>query len=244
MARTHAALAAEQANPGYDAHGVGVEFTFNEVRDFLQSLKNHKAAGSDGIPAELLKYSRGTGVQVLTHLFNAIIATRCVPSAWRQGEVVHLPKGGDIGDCSNYRHLTLLPVVDKRFAKLLSERIAHAVCLHDQQYAFRPGRGTLNPLQKLLAVVRQRTQAKQATHACFFDAAKTYDSVPHTPLLHHRPLQCGVVGPVFAILVAMYSSVSSRVCVGTALSPTFVVQRGVGARVPTVPAAVCKCKCK
>ena len=31
----HAALAAEQANPGHDAHGLGVEFTFAEVRDCL-----------------------------------------------------------------------------------------------------------------------------------------------------------------------------------------------------------------
>ena len=104
---------------------------------------------------------------MLTHLFNAIIATRCVPSAWRQGMVVHLPNGGDTGDCSNCRPLTLLPVVDmsctsctlyKLFAKLLSERIARAVCMHDQQDAFRPGRGTLNPLQNVLAVVRQRTR--------------------------------------------------------------------------------------
>ena len=59
---------------------------------------------------------------MLTHLAshapscNAIITTRCVPSAWRQGVVVHLPKGGDAGDCSNYRPLTLLPVIDKLFA--------------------------------------------------------------------------------------------------------------------------------
>ena len=98
---------------------------------------------------ELLSYSGGTGVQVLTHLCNAVSPTRCVPSAGRQGVVVHLPKGGDTGDCSNYRPLTLLPVVDKLFAKLLSERIARAVCLHDQQHSFRPGRGTLNPLQNL-----------------------------------------------------------------------------------------------
>ena len=88
-----------------------------------------------------------------------------------QGVVVHLPKGGDAGDCSNYRPLKLLPVIDKLFAKLLSDRIARAVCLHDQQYAFPTGRGTLNPLQDLLAVVRRRTQANQAMYACFFDAA-------------------------------------------------------------------------
>ena len=87
---------------------------------------------------------------------------------WRQGVVVHLPKGGNTGDCAHYRPLTLLPVVEELFAKLLSERIARAVCLHDQQYAFLPGRGTLNPLQNLLAVVWQRTQANKATYAFFF----------------------------------------------------------------------------
>ena len=108
------------------------------------------------------------------------------------------------------------------------------MCLHDQQYAFPSGGGTLIPLQNLLAVVRQRTPADKATYAYFFNAAKVHDSVPHTPLLH-RLLQCGVVGPVFAILVAMYSSASSRVRVGTALSPAFVVQRGVAQGCPLSP---------
>ena len=98
-------------------------------------------------------------IQCLTHLLSAIITARCVPSAWRQGVVVHLPKGGDTGDCSNCRPLTLLPVVDDLFAKLLLERIARAMCLHDQQYTLLPGRGTLNPLQNVLAVVREFTQA-------------------------------------------------------------------------------------
>ena len=79
--------------------------------------------------------------------------------------------------------------------------------------------------------MRQRTQANQATYACYFDAAKACDSVPHTLLLH-RLIQCGVVGPVFAILVAMYSSASSGVRVGAALSPTFAVQRGVAQGCP------------
>ena len=206
VAPAHATLAAEWARPGRDAHGLGDEFPFDEVRGCRRSLKNHKAAGCDGIPAELLKYSGGTGVRVLTRLFNAVLSTRCVPSAWRKGIVVHLAKGGDAGDCSNYRPLTPLPMIDKLFAKLLSERIARVARVHDQQYAFRPGRGTLNPLHNLLAVVRQRTQAKnfKATYACFFDAAKAYDSVPHVLLLHCL-LQCGVTGPAFAALAAMYS---------------------------------------
>ena len=148
--------------------------------------------------------------------------------------MVHLPKGGDTGDCPSYRPLTLLPVVDKLFAKLLSERIARAVCLHDQQYAFRPGRGTLSPLQNLLAVVQQRTHANKATYACFLLPQQHMNKTPHALLLH-RLLHRGVVGPVFAILVAMYSSASSRVRVGTALSPAFVVQHGVAQGCPLSP---------
>ena len=68
---------------------------------------------------------------------------------------MHLANGGVSGDCSKGQ-LHFSQFIDKLFAKLLSERIARVECLHDQQYAFRPGRGTLNPLQNLLAVVRQR----------------------------------------------------------------------------------------
>ena len=147
--------------------------------------------------------------------------------------MAHLSKGGDTGDCSNSRPLTLLPVVPKLFAKLPSERIARAVCLNDKQYAFRPSRGTLNPLQNLLAVVRQRTQADTATHAVLY-AGKAYDSTPQALPLR-RLLQCDVVGPVFAVLVAMYSSASSRVLVGTALSPAFVVHCGGAQGCPLSP---------
>ena len=57
-------------------------------------------------------------------------------------------------------------------------------------------------------------------------------SMPQKHMTQYRLLQCGGVGPAFAILVAMYLSASSRVRVGTALSPAFVVQRGVAQGCP------------
>jgi len=89
-----------------------------EVQRGLSRLKNHKAAGLDNMPAEVLKYSGAGGVRLLRHLFNAVYEAECIPSSWRQGVVTHLPKGGDSADCSNYRLLTLMPVIDKLFANL------------------------------------------------------------------------------------------------------------------------------
>ena len=117
MRRRHLRL-----HPGHDAHGRGVEFTFDKVGGCMRSLKSNPAAGCDGNLADLLEYSGGTGVQALTHLSNAVLANRCVLSAWRQGIVLvlHLAWGrtGDTGACCNYRPVLLLPVVDKLFAKI------------------------------------------------------------------------------------------------------------------------------
>ena len=151
---------------------------------------------------------------------------------------MHLAKGGDGGDCSNYRPLRLVPVIDKLFAKLLSERIARVVCLHDQQYAFRSGRGKLNPLHNLLAVVRQRTQAKKATYTCLFDAATAYGSVPRTLLLH-RLLQCGVTGPAFAVLAAIYTRRHPAGCGLGQPSPRLLRCNAGSHKGAPCPAAVC-----
>ena len=80
--------------------------------------------------------------------------------------IVYLLEGGDAWDCSNYRSLTLLPVISKLFTELVWARIPHAGCRNDQKHAFQAGTGTLNPLQGLLVVVRQCTNANGATHAC------------------------------------------------------------------------------
>lgn len=47
----------------------------DDMRECLRRLKIHKAAGCDGVPAELLKYLGGTGVCMLSHLVIAIFAT-------------------------------------------------------------------------------------------------------------------------------------------------------------------------
>jgi len=63
----------------------------NETYKAVKKLKKNKAAGLDGIPAELLQYGGGTVVKEMTQLFNTIWHTD-VPNDWRQGVIVPLPK--------------------------------------------------------------------------------------------------------------------------------------------------------
>jgi len=85
----------------------------------------------------------------------------------------HLPKGGDTWDCSNYRPVPLLPVDDKLFAKLHSKRISRAVCLPDKNHI------CISSRQRNSQPVADCTQANKVTNACFFYAAKAYESAPY-----------------------------------------------------------------
>ena len=223
----------ERRDPG-KCEALDAPFTVEEVDACVRSLKRRKAAGLDGLPVELLKCSGPAGKRMLTHLFNAVYDSGCIPAAWRQGVISHAYKRGDASDCGNYRPLTIMSCIDKLFAVLLTRRLLQEVELHDQQYAFRPGRGVLNALHNVVEITRQRHARKQSTYMCFFDAKQAYDSVPHDLLLH-RLLQKGVRGKAFAVIDRMYAAASSRVRVGGALSDAFPVRRGVAQGCPLSP---------
>ena len=186
------------------------------------------------MPAELLKSSGPAGAAVVTKLFNALWTAERTPSSWRQGIIVSIYKADDPTDCSNYRPLTLLPVLDKPYATLLTRRMEQVVPLHDHQYAFRKSRGTLNALFNLAAALRKRTRAGLPTFATFFDAAKAYDTVPRELMLA-RLLDKGVEGRLFHAVDNLYARAASATRVDGALSRPFPVLRGVAQGCPMSP---------
>jgi len=66
--------------------------THNEVRRAINSLKNGKAAGIDGIQTELIKAGGKTMVATLTELCNKVWNTETVPADWKDSVIVPLPK--------------------------------------------------------------------------------------------------------------------------------------------------------
>lgn len=65
-------------------------FTLHELESGLFALCNRKAAGLDGLPVELLKYSGAAGLSNLTHLFNVVYDSGCVVAG--KGDFVHAYK--------------------------------------------------------------------------------------------------------------------------------------------------------
>ena len=67
--------------------------TLDEVLRAIWKLKNGRAAGSDGIQPELLKYAEEPVSISLHTLFTRVWKTGLVPAEWHEGIIVSLYKG-------------------------------------------------------------------------------------------------------------------------------------------------------
>ncbi len=82
--------------------------TIIEVQDAIRSLKNNKATGPDGIPAEILKEG---GLELL-YLIHALLLKvwekEELPSELRDALIVTIFKKGDKAESGNFRGISLL----------------------------------------------------------------------------------------------------------------------------------------
>ena len=112
--------------------------TKEEIRNAIRQLKKGKAAGPDNIPAEALTFDVETTVEMLYLLFEKIWEEEQVPSEWKEGYLIKIPKKGDLSSCANYRGITLLSIPRKVFNRIVLNRMKDVVDtqLRDQQAGF------------------------------------------------------------------------------------------------------------
>ena len=117
------------------------DISLEEVRSALQKLKSNKAAGADETQPELLKYGDKTVEIELLHLFSRIWKLERIPSDQGQGNIVTIPKKGDVSEYNNWRGVPLLSIQGKvscsGFVKVKSKL---DVMLQGEQAGFRYGR--------------------------------------------------------------------------------------------------------
>ena len=60
-------------------------------------------------------------------MFNKEKEEGVAPKAGNRGVIIKLSKKGDLGECTNWRGITLLPVISKIFGRVLISRIMKGV---------------------------------------------------------------------------------------------------------------------
>ncbi|PIK36057.1 hypothetical protein BSL78_27122 [Apostichopus japonicus] len=155
-----------------------------EVHDALIKTSNGKSPGLDQVTAELLKADVNATVERLTDLFNIIWSEESTPKRWNKGLIVKIPKKGDLTDCSNWRGVTLLPVMSKIFGRVLINRLKDGVdkVLRQEQAGFRTNRSTTEQIFTLRNILEQSNEWNSPLYVHFIDFEKAFDSLHRNSL--------------------------------------------------------------
>ena len=141
-------------------------------------MKCNRAAGKDGIPAELLICG---GEQAL--VIHSVLRYGH-PKEWVDSVIVPIPKKGNLQLCDNWRGISLLSVAGKVFARILANRIAPIAesLLDESLCGFRKCRGTIDMIFAVRQLQEKTREQICQLYMCFFDLKKAYDSVPRDAL--------------------------------------------------------------
>jgi hypothetical protein len=170
-----------------------------ELVEIIDNLKNG-SAGWDGIKASVIKSVKNEILPILLYLVNLSLETGVFPNMLKIATVTPIHKKGPKDDVSNYRPISVLPVVSKIFERIMCNRIVHYFetfnILYEHQYGFRKGYSTDLALVSVIDDVLKALEDKEIVLAIYMDLAKAFDTVSHDILLEKLKLY-GICGPAY-----------------------------------------------
>jgi len=165
--------------------------------------------------------------EMLYGLFEKIWEVEEIPSKWKEGLLIKIPKKGDLGLCSNYRGITLLSVPGKVLNRFILERLKGPVhlSLRNQQPVFRPCRSCTGQITtlRITGIVEQSIEWNSPFFVNFVDYEKAFDSLERETLWK-LPRHYGVPMKFINLIRNSYQALSCRVVHKGQLTEKFEVK--------------------
>ena len=165
------------------ASALGIAPTDEENATAMKAMANVKAAGPDGLPAELLKLGleQDRTIQLELHRLTTLI--------WREGKapqqlkdavMIVLHNKDDKTECEYYRGISLLSHGGKVFLEVVARRLG-AYCeikglLPEEQCGFRADRSTTDMMFVVHRLQEIGRKAGVSLFMCFIDLQKAHDT--------------------------------------------------------------------
>ena len=202
--------------------------TREELVTAIDKMKNGKAPGRDGIPAEIFKY----GGELLTNrLYQLIVMSwqeGIIPQGFKDVSIVPIfKKKGDHRDCGNYRGISLLAIAGKIMAKIVQDRLSKLAegILTESQCGFRRERSTIDMIFALRQIQEKAVEQYRELYVVFIDFRKAFDTVDM--LMLWKVLEAfGCPPRLVKITREFHDGTKGRVSVGNEESDDFRVSHG------------------
>jgi len=190
------------------------------------------------IPSKFLKIASCIVSEWLSKFFNKCMTTGEFPDSWKIAHITPIPKVHSPSSWSEYRPISVLPVLLKLFEKVLYHRVYSYLTEHNlidkRQYGFRKNHSTELAITTIYDELPRNLDNKLITCSLFLDLSKAFDCCDHEILLDklchdgirgvshklfsnflHNRMQCTIIGA----FKSSYKRISCGVPQGSVISP-------------------------
>lgn len=161
--------------------------TTNEVYKILTGLKNKTSKDEQGITNKTLKELKQEIAEPIAHIANKSFNTGTVPKILKISRVIPVFKTGNTQDPSNYRPISIVPIISKVIETLVEKRLRDYLnqteFLCSNQYGFIPHSNTQAAVADLVIELQKAIDKDMITAGIFIDLKKAFDTVDHDILI-------------------------------------------------------------
>ncbi|CAK1585636.1 unnamed protein product [Parnassius mnemosyne] len=176
-----------------------------EVLKIINNINNHTSTGIDGISPKALKCIKNVIATDLTNCINKCLSNGLFPDSLKIAKVSPIHKSGPKTDPSNYRPISVLPVISKVFEKVIYKRLNEYFNAKnffiEQQYGFRSKSNTLSAAIDVVTKIKTNIDRKHVCLGIFIDLKKAFDTVSHSKLLQ-KLNNIGITGTALDMLAS------------------------------------------
>jgi len=195
----------------------------NEVVIELQNLSKKRKANLESFSSEVIANVASIIAKPLQHIYNRSLTSGKVPNAFKIARIIPIFKKGEATAPSNYRPISLLPVFDKIFEKLLCTRLLNFWTkynvLYKYQFGFRKNYSTTLALTEITDCIYNWLDDQNYVAGIYLDLQKAFDTVNHSILLH-KLSNYGIRGNMFKWFQDYLSNRMQYTCIGNEMYST------------------------
>lgn len=174
-----------------DVRGPGLqnwkEVTPEEVCKIVNNLKNSNSPDIYGVSCNVLKFVINEIASPLSSAINCCLRDGVFPNSLKIGRTVPVYKKGNAEEITNYRPISILPVL----SKVIETTVKNQLCsyfesnnlLSDAQHGFRRERSTTTAVLSLASRITETFESGNSLALTLCDLSRAFDCVPHDILL-------------------------------------------------------------
>ena len=157
-----------------------------------------------------------------------MLSHSCVPNQFRLGHMIPIVKDkqGNLGDVSNYRGITISPILTKVFEHALKVLFSDHLKTSSNQFGFKKGNSTSHAIYCLKETVDYYINHGSHVYCSFLDASKAFDRLVHAGLFI-KMINKNVPKTFLDFIISWYDGLYCRVLWDGNYSAWFHVSAGV-----------------